>query len=365
MRTVCIVGSAPTTREDAPWDDLTKPIWVFNEAAEIEWCKRADAVFQMHLPEVYRSPLNRTDPKHWEWLQQEHGAMVIYMQDVDPAVPNSCKYPLDEIFARYRFHWPDGDPIRFITSTPAFAVALAVYQGYEKIEIYGCDLHSNTEYQYQRDNFAFWVGIALGEGVEVEMHGGWDLFDVPVYGYEGTPVYPLVEIVKELPFLEQQTAIRNAEYEAAKAKDAESLGLLGQEEYFEIHGKTIDAAIEAGYASGMLDEAKWNIDRGDAPHRQVFEQHGAGARQNSLAFTSLMNLETGRAMAFIELKEYGNYKEAVKKQLEYAFSMGVEKGKAYFNRQHMLHMDLLIRSAGGRKAAQYAAESTEGGMKQD
>jgi len=358
MRTVCIVGSAPTTREDAPFDDLTKPIWVFNEAAEIEWCKRADVVFQMHLPEVYRSPLNRTDPEHWQWLQQDHGA-IIYMQDVDPAVPNSRKYPLDEIFARYRFHWPDGDLIRFITSTPAFAVALAVYQGFEKIEIYGCDLHSNTEYQYQRDNFAFWIGVALGEGIEVEMHGGWDLFDVPVYGYEGTPVYSLVEIAKELPFLEQQAAKRAAEYEAAKQAECP----LEQKEYIETHGKTIDAAIEAGYAAGMIDEAKWYLGRGESPHRQMFEQHGAGAKTNSLAFTGIMNYESGRAMAFLELKEYGNYREATQKQLENAFSVGVERGKAYFNRQHMLHMDLLIRSAGGQKAAQYAAESTGDAMK--
>ena len=88
MKTLAIVGSHPATRDNAPWDNHSIDIWVFNEAAREAWVKRWDAVFQLHKPTIYRNPNNRTDPKHWEWLQQVHGK-PIYMQAHDPMVPDS------------------------------------------------------------------------------------------------------------------------------------------------------------------------------------------------------------------------------------------------------------------------------------
>ena len=80
-KTVAIVGTHPDTRDNAPFDDPNIDIWVFNEVAGKNvkqddgsfrpWAWRVDAVFQMHLPLIYRSLLNRSDPKHWEWLQKE------------------------------------------------------------------------------------------------------------------------------------------------------------------------------------------------------------------------------------------------------------------------------------------------------
>lgn len=354
LKTVAIVGSAPGTREDAPFDDLSKEIWVFNEAAEIPWCKRATAVLQMHLPEVYRSPLNRTDPEHWNWLQQRHG-LTVWMQEVDPLIPDSAKYPLDEIVGRYRLMWPDGEAIRYFTSTPSYAVALACYQQFDRIEIYGCEMHSSTEYQYQRDNFAYWVGVAGGQGIDVEMHGGQAIFDMPLYGYEGTPVYSLKEIEKELEFLEGQNRKRATEFHAAEVDDLAATP--GTPEYYDVHSRLIDATVEAGYSAGMLAEAKRHLKRGGLPIRQEFEQQAAMHRDAALAFASMMNHDNGRCECLLELGEVEKYRAATKRQLEHAYAVGEQKGKGYFNKQHMLHMDLLLRSAGGAKAAQYAAES--------
>ena len=90
--TVAIVGTHPDTRDNAPFDDPSVDIWVFNEAAskrvkdDQPWAWRVDAVFQMHLPVIYKSKYNRSDPYYWQWLQEDH-PFPIYMHDVDPEVP--------------------------------------------------------------------------------------------------------------------------------------------------------------------------------------------------------------------------------------------------------------------------------------
>lgn len=179
MKTLAIVGSGKGTREKAPFDNPDIDIWVFNEAANSEWCKRWTACFQMHEPEIYKGH-NTKDPKHWEWLQQEHGR-PIYMQDVDPAVPNSIRYPLEDALALAG--------VRMFPTTFAYMAALAVMQGYERIQIYGVEL-SASEYQYQANGYLFWFGFLRGrlgaENVDsAVLYLDNNIFDVPLYGYEG------------------------------------------------------------------------------------------------------------------------------------------------------------------------------------
>ena len=191
MKTVAIVGSHQETRENAPFDDPDIDIWVFNEAFSqkvrgkdgepYQWCKRADVVFQMHAPGIYKNPLNRSDKNHWQWLQQEHGELVIYMMEQDAEVPNAKRYPLEELCADLLGEFP----YTMLTSTPALSIALAVYLGYERILFYGIEMQSDTEYRYQREGVIAWTYYALGKGVQVELHSAHEAFDQPIYGYEG------------------------------------------------------------------------------------------------------------------------------------------------------------------------------------
>ena len=94
MKTVAIVGTHPKTRALAPYDDQNVDIWVMNQAPQGDWTKRWTACFQLHEEAVLQ--VNQYNSKHWEWLTQEHGA-PIYMFEVNPSVPNSVRYPLDEV----------------------------------------------------------------------------------------------------------------------------------------------------------------------------------------------------------------------------------------------------------------------------
>lgn len=171
---LAIVGTEKQTRHLAPFDNLDYDIWVFNEAANAEWCKRWTACFQLHKPSIYRN-VNKKDPQHWEWLQRKHDK-PIYMSEVDPLVPDSIKYPLTEVSKLTRY--------KNFRMTLAYAIALALYQGYESIDVYGVELANSAEYRSQQNCFAFWVGLAEGRGIPVRLHCCDGMFDKPLYAYE-------------------------------------------------------------------------------------------------------------------------------------------------------------------------------------
>lgn len=179
MKRLAIVGSGKQTRDLAPFDDPTFDIWVFNEAANAEWCKRWTACFQMHNKDIYAGH-NTKDPQHWQWLQREHGKQI-YMQDIDPLVPNSARYPIEDAKRLAG--------VNMFSTTFAYMAALAILQGYEVIKIYGVEL-SASEYEYQANGYLFWFGFLrgrLGENVDsAVLYLDKNIFNVPFYGYEGS-----------------------------------------------------------------------------------------------------------------------------------------------------------------------------------
>jgi hypothetical protein len=183
---IAIVGTEEHTRHLAPWNDPEYKIWVFNEAANAGWCKRWDICFQLHPKYIYRDLNNGKDPKHWEWLQQDHGSdKKILMQELDYLVPNSQRYPLDEINESFMstLTW-EGEQLKNYRATVSYAIALAMWMGADCIDIYGVELVHTAEYRSQQMNFAFWVGVATGRKIPVTLHCSRGTFDQPYYGYE-------------------------------------------------------------------------------------------------------------------------------------------------------------------------------------
>ena len=175
-KTLAIIGSAGTQAE-FDFDREDCDIWVFNEAAgKSAWCKRADAVFQMHIPTVWRAKTNFHDPKHYEWLQNTD--IPIYMMEHYDDVPASIAYPLEEVLK----FLPRAQ--RYFTSSVAYAIALGIYKLYDRIEIYGVEMATNTEYGHQRFGVYYWLGVAAGKGVDIDFHST-TMFLEPLYGYEG------------------------------------------------------------------------------------------------------------------------------------------------------------------------------------
>lgn len=182
-KTVAIVGSNPRTRDKAPFDDPSIEIWMFNSSPLADWCKRLDVIFELHKREEYTFSFD-SQAIYWQWLRKNTGVRV-YMQEEDYQVPMSVKYPLEAICNRYLSHLRRGDEMnRYFTSSVCYALGLAVMQGFERIELYGIEMETNTEYIYQREGVGLWVGIALGLGVEVWMPDDCAMLNAPLYGYD-------------------------------------------------------------------------------------------------------------------------------------------------------------------------------------
>jgi len=209
--TVAIIGSHPKTRTKFNFSRTDADVWVFNEALgseREEWCPRADGVFQMHQPVIWRSTQNRNDPKHYEWLQNNHDTDV-FMIDKFEDVPRSVCYPLTEIFTKF----PTAK--RYLTSSVADALALAIYAGYKRIEVYGCEMETGTEYGHQRVGVAYWIGFADGLGIETEFHSD-SFFVAPLYGYEGNATIPIEYYEERIEHLDRYVKLALDEYNQAK-----------------------------------------------------------------------------------------------------------------------------------------------------
>ena len=163
LKTIAIVGFAPNTRHLAPYDDEEILILGLNEGYSHDFMLRSDGSYrydawlQVHRYTDFMRHGNQSDPYHPEWLKSEHD-FPIYMQEEFEDIPNAIKYPLDEILEQFigdrlvrgNPHDDGETPIRYFTSTAAYCIGLAMFYGFERIELYGFNQATGTEYQFQK-----------------------------------------------------------------------------------------------------------------------------------------------------------------------------------------------------------------------
>lgn len=80
---------------------------------------------------------------------------------------NSKLYPLKRIMKKFKTD--------FFSNTISYMVALALDMGYKKIRLYGCDMMTREEYAWEKGGIEFWLGVAKGMGVDVEITDGSSL----------------------------------------------------------------------------------------------------------------------------------------------------------------------------------------------
>lgn len=289
MKRLAIVGSGPNTRSNAPFEDESFDIWVFNEAANSEWCKRWTVCFQMHEPEIYTGH-NTKDPKHWEWLQQAHGKPV-YMQERDERVPDSVAFPLNDAIQLCG--------VKMFPTTFAYMAALAIMQGYEEIRIFGVEL-SVSEYQYQANGYLFWFGFLRGRlGTDkvdsAVLHLDKNIFDVPLYGYEGNYAFGVEYFVERAKLLD-------AQWKAAEQHAVNMLKVIERDieknEYTKIQAHVreyTDAVQMCGELAGSLAEAERYQTFGNRyADRGGFEFAGASAQHDGEEQRILLYMALGK-----------------------------------------------------------------------
>lgn len=215
-KTLVIMGTHPKSRQSFDWKRTDCDIWLFNEAPNLKnqdgtlVYPKADAVIQLHHEAIWKSPKNRSDEKHFEWLTSGK-TPVIYMQKKYGEVPKSVMYPLKNVLSLVKNVRMviDGKEkeFKYFSSSPDFAFALVADmwkkgKKYKRVEVWGIELVMESEYQYQRTGFGFWVGYLAALGIELVLYNS--IFDEPMYGYEGDVALPSKEIEQRISDLSKE-----------------------------------------------------------------------------------------------------------------------------------------------------------------
>ena len=178
LRKVAFLGGARSLKY-TPWWDPTWELW--SHASCRHLCRRdPDLYFDMHPSELWRDPKKKSwDPRYVKWLATQR--TPIMMQQAYADVPASIKYPFEQMITEF--------PRGYMTNHVAYMTALALIEGVTHIGIFGCDYNTNSEYGPQRGNAEYWLGIAEGRGVQVQIAPLCDLLGKPalLYGYESHP----------------------------------------------------------------------------------------------------------------------------------------------------------------------------------
>jgi len=237
MDTVILFGTNTFTRHLIDWSRDDCEYWCWNEVGSLKddrpkyWAKRVDLLLQMHASPIWRNHNNLNHGRHqkldngmmsnshYDWLQRPH-EYPIYMQEHYDDVPSSVKYPKEEIVKTLLSHiWRDVagkvDAVENFTSSTAYAIALAIYQGKKQIELAGIEMTSDTEYVRQRPGVLFWLGIAVGRGINVVLHSPL-LMNDKLYGYTGEVMIQRQEFEMSLRTLD--VIVENAKASAFEAK---------------------------------------------------------------------------------------------------------------------------------------------------
>ena len=230
------------------WTRTDCDVMVFNEMVSRGSVPSADYVFQLHKPVVWRSSTNRNDAKHYDWLKST--SIPVLMQDHYEDVPASVKFPLDEIRAEFK-----GAP-EYYTSSVAYSISFAVYKKYKRIELYGVEMETNTEYAHQRPGVAYWCGIAIGRGIEVDFHSR-QFFQSPMYGYDGDITIRLEVFEKRVKELSEQSKQALDAYKHAKliTEDAVKAFSTDYKAGWQSLEKFVNQQAEIAHQFNMLDGA--------------------------------------------------------------------------------------------------------------
>jgi hypothetical protein len=384
--TVAIVGSHPRTREDFDFTRTDCDIWLFNEAisGNNPWAKRADMVFQMHVPAIWRNPANRNDPHHYEWLQTQDVCDVM-MQDIYPDVPRSKMYPLGDIAKMLGVTVMElTDTDHFLSSSVPQAIALAILNGYKRIEVYGVAMETNTEYQFQREGVAFWIGFAKGHGVD--LYFADPTFRAPLYGYEGKVSVEYDRFDERIDELQAYVPDVAAQHKAAVMDVRKALELFladgSKDNENTLHAcaeKIVQITSQLGALDGAIQENQRYKAKADQMReaadgefvfsRQEFEAAAAslGKQANSeqvqyIGYGTQLGIkqdEIAKAPKGSPKRQklakefwsiFGTYLKTVNR-------MNIYKGAANENQQYMLYLDKYIRAAGGEKSEAVLLES--------
>lgn len=173
---VALIGTAPSSRMLAPFNDPSWQIWACSPGNQ-NTLPRVDVWFELHGNLHWPENASYGLP-YIEWLKTLK--IPIFMQN-QMYVPNAIVFPKDEMVKEFGKD--------FFTSSFSWMMAWAIHQGAKEIALFGIDMASRDEYILQRPGFYFFKHIAEQRGIRVSAPNESDIMQPPgLYGFsEVTP----------------------------------------------------------------------------------------------------------------------------------------------------------------------------------
>jgi len=178
MKKVAIIGCAPGWK-DAPetgerWGitniilrrDLTRMFDIHDLTWTIQqWYDH----YMLWMPEFYgpNALLARATEREAQvksvFARVKKLKIPLYSTAKYKGVPTSRLYPIKKVSEHFQS--------RFFTSTVDYVFVLALFEEFEHIDFYGVKMTFGSEYAHQLRSFHYWIGLARGMGVTVNIHG--------------------------------------------------------------------------------------------------------------------------------------------------------------------------------------------------
>jgi hypothetical protein len=154
---ICILGSAPSSRDLAPLEDKSVEIWTIAQMT----VDRADRVFELHNLDHLKGYYGDSFEEILS-TKYKHNPPFITIEPIK--VQNRVEYPLEEVNKLLNDCGAGKD---YLMSTIGYMIAYAILQSPKEIMLYGVDMAASDEYAYQRANCEFLLGVAAGRGIKI------------------------------------------------------------------------------------------------------------------------------------------------------------------------------------------------------
>lgn len=196
-KSVAVIGFAWDSLQFAT-DSQADEMWTVNFAWDYP-VPRIDRLFEIHPIEVLafnavRGKKGNRDEKHFAWLQEEHDFPIYTYADYtgenvldeilepSPRIPNSIPYPFEKLDSLFEHLHRENRPAQvYMPSTISYMLAMAIFEGWERIEMYGIEMAKGTEYKYQLRGTEALMMYAMGKGIEIYLPEHCKLMNIKPY----------------------------------------------------------------------------------------------------------------------------------------------------------------------------------------
>ena len=189
--------------------------WIMNDMYDV--FPDFDRLFEMHtIEDIKARKTRKIGLNHYEELKKID--KPVYMQNKFMEIPNSVKYPLGLITKLH--HIPAMGDVPFLTCSVSYMLALAITENFRSIALFGIDEAIDDEYKVEMPSVLYWLGVAVGRGIKVEISDHSPLLKgYFLYGYQEPKRkqmnYFLEKEVERINTI-KNTAIKNKEFYIAE-----------------------------------------------------------------------------------------------------------------------------------------------------